>query len=171
MGENRNFILSIVAILCFVIIAGVLFVQNNSLSKQVSLGLQTLSFNQQNDIIAVNNKINTLEEKINTKQIVTSTLTENYPTNEEECKIAGGDWRQMNMSGYMGCDLPVPPTSDGGKACKDGIECEGSCLADSQMGKINSGDKIIGECSTIKNVGLGCHVFVREGKADILCAD
>ena len=64
MGENRNFILSTVAILCFVIIAGVLFVQNNNLSKQLNLGLQTLMVNQQNDITAVNNKINTLEEPL-----------------------------------------------------------------------------------------------------------
>lgn len=66
MGENRNFILSIVASLCFIIITGVLFIQNNILSKQISLGLQTLSINQQNDIVAINNKISSLEEKINT---------------------------------------------------------------------------------------------------------
>ena len=64
MGENRNFILLVVAILCFVIIAGILFVQNSSLSKQLNLGLQTLMVNQQNDITAVNNKINALEEKL-----------------------------------------------------------------------------------------------------------
>ncbi|HRY36584.1 MAG TPA: hypothetical protein P5230_01730 [Candidatus Magasanikbacteria bacterium] len=88
MEENRSFILSVVAILCFVIIAGVLFIQNNSLSKQISLGLQTLAVNQQNDITAVNNKINSLEEKINlpAEKVIATTTKENSQVLYENTK-------------------------------------------------------------------------------------
>jgi len=91
MGKNRNFILVAVGILFFVLMGGILFAQNNNLSKQMNLGLQTLSLNQQNDIIAVNNKITALEEKM-TKPVedgvaITTTTKDAVTTIKEGMRV------------------------------------------------------------------------------------
>ncbi len=48
----------------------------------------------------------------------------------EQCALADGDWRPVCMSQTLTC---VNLYADGGKACTDGRDCEGKCLADTRV--------------------------------------
>ena len=61
-------------------------------------------------------------------------------------------------------------TSDGGKRCRDGNECEGQCVAD-ETPELDVKEKgppalgyIVGRCSENKLV-FGCRRFIRDGAA------
>jgi len=73
------------------------------------------------------------------------------PTNEADCKSAGGDWTSLGIS-YPGkpklCDLKA---RDAGRQCTDSRECEGICLASETA---RAGSAAIGMCSPyVRNFG------------------
>jgi len=73
------------------------------------------------------------------------------PTNEADCKRAGGDWTSLGIS-YPGkpksCDLKA---RDAGSQCTDSKECEGICLASETT---RAGSAAIGQCSPyVRNFG------------------
>jgi hypothetical protein len=49
------------------------------------------------------------------------------PTTKEGCDACQGVWARHGLAETEAC---VCKTKDGGKICRDGSECEGSCLAD-----------------------------------------
>lgn len=80
---------------------------------------------------------------------------------EESCKKHGGGW----ISSSCSCNLP---TSDAGKECSDGSECDGACLAEKEKPGEPAPTK--GKCSEWTIV-LGCRYFVTKGVAGMICVD
>lgn len=46
-------------------------------------------------------------------------------TARARCDQCQGEWRRWGMRGTLGCNCRMP---DAGKECRDGDECQGSCL-------------------------------------------
>ncbi|MGB3699696.1 MAG: hypothetical protein WA997_00365 [Anaerolineales bacterium] len=100
------------------------------------------------------------------------------------CLAEGGRWEVLGFSG-PGCNFP---TTDGGKACRDSVDCESGCLADpdqvmktDETGRlIPDGDRIselnsqdieqVGLCSPWKE-NFGCRVWLEKGRYVEICID
>jgi len=90
------------------------------------------------------------------------------PQTEAECKSAcNGTWGRHGLSPKDSCNCR---TSDGGKRCRDGNECEGQCVAD-ETPELDVKEKgppalgyVVGRCSDSKQV-FGCRRFIRDGAA------
>jgi len=89
------------------------------------------------------------------------------------CESRGGRWGRIGLSPRPSCNLPA---SDGGKACSDSDECDGSCLADldaNEMEAARKGEtlKKDGKC-TPWMITVGCQARVEDGKVrGLLCMD
>ena len=78
---------------------------------------------------------------------------------EAACKSLGGTMQPQGMSGCLSC---VQQYSDGGKACRDGSECQGYCKGWMDMDKTKGGD-FVGECAYDDSI-FGCYTIIEEGK-------
>jgi hypothetical protein len=88
------------------------------------------------------------------------------PTTEQECLKQGGSWGPTSMfTAAMKANSCTLKTRDAGKACSDGNQCEGFCIA-------NDGPGPIGRCSSTTN-RIGCYREVEHGAAmqQALCYD
>src|SRR5262249_17078247 len=60
-----------------------------------------------------------------------ATAADGEPAAEEGCSACGGEWAAHGLlgapQGTMSC---LCPTVDGGKRCRDGVECQGECVTD-----------------------------------------
>ena len=85
---------------------------------------------------------------------------------ESSCKAKGGQWQRVGMLQTFVCVLP---TSDAGKSCTDGSQCQMSCLAKDPS--LTPGSKATGQCSKSTNI-FGCKTRVKDGKIEgTLCID
>jgi hypothetical protein len=85
--------------------------------------------------------------------------------NEQDCKACGGVWAPHGISTKPSCNCA---TSDGGKRCKDGAECEGVCVAAGEPERevVDPGPPprgfFVGRCS--KTVAIfGCYRPIERG--------
>ncbi|WP_058835312.1 hypothetical protein [Luteimonas abyssi] len=85
-------------------------------------------------------------------------------TTQADCAARGGEWKQLGRAPVQQCLLP---TSDAGKACNDGTQCEGLCLA---ADGASDGTMAEGTCSVDTNV-FGCQTRIDGGTATTLCVD
>jgi hypothetical protein len=74
-----------------------------------------------------------------------------------KCTSQGGNVGQI-LPGFEGC---IRQTTDGGKSCSDGSQCEGTCNAPSSA---KFGVSAIGTCSAVVN-RMRCVNLVIQGKA------
>ncbi len=87
------------------------------------------------------------------------------PDERAACEAIGGEVQRAGMLGWEHCILTY---SDAGKACRDGAECEGMCLAD-DMGQDDGSAS--GTCQVTSNP-FGCYAQMENGKAGPgLCVD
>jgi len=81
------------------------------------------------------------------------------PQSERDCKACNGDWGVHGISPTPSCNCR---TSDGGKRCKDGSECQGLCTAadDPERDVTDPGPPargfFVGRCSRFSTV-FGCY--------------
>lgn len=89
------------------------------------------------------------------------------PVDEASCKTAGGDWRPICRMQKPACVISYP---DAGKACTDGDDCAGNCVAKAAVA-MTDGKPATGICSA-NNDPCGCMQLIEDGKAlPMLCAD
>ena len=92
------------------------------------------------------------------------------PQTKEECDACGGLWEVHGIAPAESC---ICRTSDGGKRCLDGRECEGQCLVDESVGfeVMNESDPprgfFTGTCSTYDTT-FGCHFIIPSGVEELL---
>lgn len=77
------------------------------------------------------------------------------PLSRTDCEQAGGDWIQY-YSSDPNAGTCAMPTTDGGKQCTDGVQCQGDCIAKSESATS-------GTCSEFDKVM--CELVMRDGKA------
>ena len=80
------------------------------------------------------------------------------PASEADCRACGGDWAVHGILPQPSC---LCPTSDVGKRCRDGGECQGQCLADDgEREVVEAGPPargfFVGKCSRFRT-SFGCH--------------
>lgn len=93
----------------------------------------------------------------------------NPPTSEAEClsSSCNGKWARHGLAQNESC---LCRTNDGGKACKDGAECQGECvLADPPATEVvDKGPPargyFVGTCSPYTTT-FGCHARLGQGVA------
>ena len=80
---------------------------------------------------------------------------------EADCKALGGDWGRFGAWAYH-CNIYscVLRAKDGGKPCRDHVDCEFLCTT-TQAGGI--GTEVEGKCATHKN-SFGCTTHVNGGR-------
>ena len=89
-------------------------------------------------------------------------------TDEASCKTQGGDWRPVCRMQQPACITTFP---DAGKACTDGSQCAGDCLASAEGGFAAGGSAATGVCAS-DNDPCGCKQKIEDGKATAaVCAD
>ncbi|MEZ0470721.1 hypothetical protein [Luteimonas salinilitoris] len=93
-----------------------------------------------------------------------STLSMQPVASEAECLQRGGQWTQLGRAPVKQCLLR---TTDAGKACTDGAQCEGLCLASEGS---EDGATVSGTCSADTN-RFGCQQRMTDGAAVTLCVD
>jgi hypothetical protein len=88
------------------------------------------------------------------------------PRNEAECRACRGEWGPHGQLQELSC---LCRTGDFGKRCKDGLECEGECLA--EEGKTEVTDPgppprgyFLGKCSEFDHL-FGCLKMLMDGTA------
>lgn len=85
---------------------------------------------------------------------------------EADCRANQGSWEKVGKRQQLACILP---TSDAGKSCTDGKQCQTACVLKDQ--KVAPGTAVKGQCheSTLQ---FGCRTHVTHGKAEAtLCID
>lgn len=87
------------------------------------------------------------------------------PMTAEECKRCNGDWGQHGIVQQESC---LCRTSDQGKECRDGDECQGQCLLSdpAQEEVVDQGPPrrgyFVGRCSEFVQT-FGCYALVLRG--------
>jgi hypothetical protein len=105
------------------------------------------------------------------------------PRTERECKACNGDWRIHGLSQAPSCNCR---TTDGGKRCRDGAECQGLCTAadDPEREVVERGPPargfFVGRCSKFVTI-FGCYRPIDDGASSspvdlseppqMICAD
>jgi len=96
------------------------------------------------------------------------TATNGEPATEEGCSACGGEWAAHGLlgaqQGTMSC---LCPTVDGGKRCRDGVECQGECLTDGVDHEVTAAGPpalgfFVGKCSRFRTT-YGCHRVIASG--------
>ena len=92
------------------------------------------------------------------------TAVNGEPTTEQGCAACGGEWAAHGMRGTMSCLCPTP---DGGKQCRDGVECQGECVTDGAAHEVTTAGPpalgfFIGKCSRFHTT-YGCHRVIAAG--------
>jgi hypothetical protein len=80
------------------------------------------------------------------------------PTTAEGCRSCGGEWAVHGIIQEPSC---LCPTTDAGKRCRDGGECQGQCLADEGDREVTDPGPpargyFVGKCSRFRG-NFGCH--------------
>lgn len=90
------------------------------------------------------------------------------PPTEDECRACRGVWGKHGIAETPSCNCR---TNDGGKACRDGAECEGQCIADADNPRHEVTDPgppprgyFLGRCSELASV-FGCFRTIDRGAA------
>jgi hypothetical protein len=90
------------------------------------------------------------------------------PQSEAECRACNGDWGVHGISQIPSCNCR---TTDGGKTCRDGADCQGLCIADEnpQREVSDAGPPprgfFLGQCSPYKTM-YGCFRLLERGAAE-----
>ena len=83
------------------------------------------------------------------------------------CEKRGGT---VEKRGMAQAELCVTPYADAGKACTDGDQCEGRCIAEGQVGS-PPGEPVTGICQRDDRL-FGCFGIVEDGAIEAgLCVD
>jgi hypothetical protein len=93
-----------------------------------------------------------------------TTAANGEPATEEGCSACGGEWAAHGMRGTMSCLCPTP---DGGKQCRDGVECQGQCVTDGADHEVTVAGPpalgfFVGKCSRFRTT-YGCHRVIAAG--------
>ncbi|HOZ27821.1 MAG TPA: hypothetical protein PLH23_11120 [Hyphomonadaceae bacterium] len=89
-------------------------------------------------------------------------------TDEASCKTQGGDWRPVCRMQKPACITTFP---DAGKACTDGSQCAGDCVASPDAGFADGSAAATGICAA-NNDPCGCKQKIEDGKATAaICVD
>lgn len=89
-------------------------------------------------------------------------------SDEASCKTQGGNWQPVCRMQKPAC---VTTFSDAGKACTDGSECAGDCMANPEAPFPTAGTTATGVCAT-NNDPCGCKQKIEGGKATAaICVD
>lgn len=84
----------------------------------------------------------------------------------ESCEAENGTWQRVGLAGRLSCILP---TTDAGKACTDGSQCQVTCMLKER--NIAPGTAVTGQCHD-STQRFGCRAYVSGGKAGhVLCID
>jgi len=105
------------------------------------------------------------------------------PRTERECKACNGEWKKHGIAPAASCNCR---TTDGGKRCRDGAECQGLCVGkdDPEREVVERGPPargfFVGRCSTFSTV-FGCYRAIDDGASaravelteppQMICAD
>ena len=88
------------------------------------------------------------------------------PRNADECRACRGDWGVHGLSGVPSCNCH---TTDGGKRCTDGADCQGMCViapGDPEREVVDPGPPsrgfFVGHCSDLMTV-WGCNRLITRG--------
>ena len=86
------------------------------------------------------------------------------PTSAEGCRACGGQWAIHGLIQEPSC---LCPTSDAGKRCRDGGECQGQCLADDGEREVTAPGPpargyFVGKCARFRST-FGCHRPIARG--------
>jgi hypothetical protein len=86
------------------------------------------------------------------------------PATEAGCSACGGEWAAHGMRGTMSC---LCPNADGGKRCRDGVECQGECVTDGADHEVTAAGPpalgfFVGRCSRFHTT-YGCHRVIASG--------
>jgi putative hemolysin len=85
-----------------------------------------------------------------------------------DCLARGGEWRSVCRMQEPAC---VVKFADAGKACRDGADCAGDCMAPSNGGFAPTGAEVSGACA-VNDDPCGCKQTVEDGKATVaICID
>jgi hypothetical protein len=92
------------------------------------------------------------------------TAANGEPATAEGCMACGGEWAAHGMRQTMSC---LCPTADGGKRCRDGVECQGECVTDGADHEITAPGPpalgfFVGTCSRFRTT-YGCHRVIASG--------
>ena len=87
---------------------------------------------------------------------------------QASCVAKGGEWRPVCRMQQPACVIKF---ADAGKACTDGDECAGDCIAKSNAGFAAEGKAVAGFCA-VNDDPCGCKQTVESGKATAaICID
>ena len=87
---------------------------------------------------------------------------------QASCLSNGGEWRPVCRMQQPAC---VVTFADAGKACTDGDDCSGDCMAKSDGGFAQEGSTTPGFCA-VNDDPCGCKQTVENGKATAaICID
>lgn len=90
---------------------------------------------------------------------------------EKTCLADGGSYQRAGLAGYFNC---IRPYSDGGKACFDGKDCQGKCIADGLPQQTAPGKRPtreFGKCA-MNDSPFGCYAELVNGEiGPALCVD
>jgi len=87
------------------------------------------------------------------------------PSAEEECRACNGIWGKHGLRQIAFCNCG---TKDADKRCRDGLECEGQCVADDEPEReiVQAGPPplgyFVGKCSAFAKV-FGCRRIIERG--------
>lgn len=85
----------------------------------------------------------------------------------QACAAAGGRWEAIGRLQHWTCLRDYP---DAGKACSDGSQCTGQCLAAGTDAPV--GQPLGGTCQRDASQRFGCRQPVEQGVAgNVLCVD
>jgi hypothetical protein len=113
----------------------------------------------------LNVNTNSDESETTSKSESLSKLAHSLKT-KASCEEKKGEWKKVGMAQIFACILP---TSDSGKTCTDGSQCQVACIIKGQ--KVPTGNKATGQCHSSTRL-FGCHAYVNNGKAEgTLCID
>jgi hypothetical protein len=88
---------------------------------------------------------------------------------EEQCRAAGGEWARFGVHAHLcGIYSCAERTRDGGKPCRDRLDCEHLCVTERPA---VIGAEAPGRCTEVKTT-FGCFTHVDGGRiVGRVCAD
>jgi hypothetical protein len=96
-----------------------------------------------------------------------ATVASGEPATEAGCSACGGEWAAHGIRGSQGTMSCLCPTADGGKRCRDGVECQGQCVTDGADHEVTAAGPpalgfFVGKCSRFRTT-YGCHRVIASG--------